>query len=248
MSMPNPLIRENIASLYEQIAAQLRAEIQQGRFEPTGKLPSEAALCERFGVSRVTVRLALGRLEEEGAVERKQGKGTYAAGKQLRHGLDHLRSFHESLLLQGLKAEMRLLSREVVAAPDDMNEMGDEHGRCLRLQRLHLVDGAPLAVGRSYLPARLGALSWERIEKQPAYALLQELTGQAVARADLAIKVGQADAALAQALEVEQGAPLLLMERTSYFADGTCCDRSQFYIRPERYEFVIRTSFAPAGG
>jgi GntR family transcriptional regulator len=237
------LIRENISSLYQQIAAQLRAEIHQGQFEPTGKLPSEAALCARFGVSRVTVRLALGRLEEEGAVERKQGKGTYAAGKQLRHGLDHLRSFHESLLMQGLKAEMRLLSRDIVAAPaDTASVMGDEQGRCLQVQRLHLVDGTPLAVGRSYLPARL---TWERIEKQPAYALLLELTGQAVARADLAIKVGHADAALALALAVAEGAPLLLMERSSYFADGTCCDKSQFYIRPERYEFVIKTSFEP---
>ncbi|CAN7598934.1 GntR family transcriptional regulator [Duganella sp. LjRoot269] len=243
------LIRENIASLYEQIASLLREEIQQGRFEPTGKLPSEAALCLRFGVSRVTVRLALARLEQEGTVARKQGKGTYAAGKQLRHGLDQLRSFHESLLQQGLQAEMRLLSREIVDAPGGaLSVMGDEDGRCLRLQRLHLLDGAPLAVGRSYLPLLMNAADRERMERTPSYAILQELTGQAVARADLAIKVGQADAELAPALEVVEGAPLLVMERSSYFADGACCDRSQFYIRPERYEFVIKTSFAQAGG
>jgi GntR family transcriptional regulator len=243
------LIRENIASLYEQIASLLREEIQQGRFEPTGKLPSEAALCLRFGVSRVTVRLALAKLEQEGTVARKQGKGTYAAGKQLRHGLDQLRSFHESLLQQGLQAGMRLLSREIVDAPGGaLSVMGDEDGRCLRLQRLHLLDGAPLAVGRSYLPLLMNAADRERMERTPSYAILQELTGQAVARADLAIKVGQADAELAPALEVVEGAPLLVMERSSYFADGACCDRSQFYIRPERYEFVIKTSFAQAGG
>jgi GntR family transcriptional regulator len=243
------LIRENIASLYEQIASLLREEIQQGRFEPTGKLPSEAALCLRFGVSRVTVRLALAKLEQDGTVVRKQGKGTYAAGKQLRHGLDQLRSFHESLLRQGLRAEMRLLSREIVEAPGGaLSVMGDEEGRCLRLLRLHLVDGAPLAVGRSYLPLLMQTADRERMARTPSYAILQELTGQAVARADLAIKVGQADADLAPALELEQGAPLLVMERSSYFADGACCDRSQFYIRPERYEFVISTSFAQAAG
>jgi len=239
------LIRENIASLYEQIASLLADEIRQGSFEPSGKLPSEAALCLRFGVSRVTVRLALARLEADGAVERKQGKGTYATGKQLRHGLDHLRSFHESLLLQGLQAEMRLLSREVVDAPGGaLSVMGDEQGSCLRLERLHLVDGEPLAVGRSYLPVLMAEMEWERMESRPAYAILRELTGQDVACADLAIKVGQADAALAKALRVERGAPLLVMARSSYFADGVCCDRSQFYIRPERYEFSLKTSFA----
>lgn len=243
------LIRENIASLYEQIASLLSEEIRRGSFEPSGKLPSEAALCLRFGVSRVTVRLALARLEADGAVERKQGKGTYAAGKQLRHGLDHLRSFHESLLRQGLRAEMRLLSREIVDAPGGAPTlMGDEQGRCLRLERLHLVDGEPLAVGRSYLPLPMAEMEWERMQRQPAYALLRELTGQDVARADLAIKVGQADAALAKALQVERGAPLLVMARSSYFADGVCCDRSQFYIRPERYEFSLKTSFAAGGG
>jgi GntR family transcriptional regulator len=239
------LIRENIASLYEQIASLLADEIRHGSFEPSGKLPSEAALCLRFGVSRVTVRLALARLEDDGVVERKQGKGTYATGKQLRHGLDHLRSFHESLLLQGLQAEMRLLSRKVVDAPGGaLSVMGDEQGSCLRLERLHLVDGEPLAVGRSYLPVLMAEMEWERMESRPAYAILRELTGQDVARADLAIKVGQADAALAKALRVERGAPLLVMARSSYFTDGVCCDRSQFYIRPERYEFSLKTSFA----
>lgn len=247
--MAAPLIRENIASLYEQIAARLEAEIRHGVFEPTGRLPSEAALCGRFGVSRVTVRLALGKLEQAGVVERKQGKGTYAAGKQVRHGLDHLRSFHESLLVQGLKAEMRLLSHALAPAPDGLAPaLCDAGGRCLLLRRLHTVDGAPLAVGHNYLPVALARLDWARVATQPAYALLQELTGHAVARAELAIKVGAADIALAQALGVPVSAPLLVLERSSCFADGTCCDRSEFYIRPERYEFVIHTAFVSGPG
>ena len=162
-----PLIRENIASLYEQIASLLREEISSGLYEPSGKLPSEAALCRRFAVSRVTVRLALGKLSDERVVERKQGKGTYAMGKQLRHGLDHLRSFHDSLLMQGLKAGMRLLSRDVVPVPERLRTLigaGEKH--CLLLQRLHLVDGEPMALGRSYLPLEVQTVSWETTERQ----------------------------------------------------------------------------------
>ena len=48
---------------------------------------------------------------------------------------------------------------------------------------------------------------------------------------------------MADALDVEPGSVLLLMERSSYFADGRCCDVSLFYIRPERYAFVIKSSF-----
>jgi DNA-binding GntR family transcriptional regulator len=74
------LVRENITSLYRQIADTLRQEIAAGHFQPGGKLPSEAALEQRFAVSRVTVRLALKHLTEQGIVERKQEREpTYRA-------------------------------------------------------------------------------------------------------------------------------------------------------------------------
>jgi len=240
------LVRENAASLQQQIVSRLRDEIAAGSYEPSGRLPSEAALCERFGVSRVTVRLALAKLSEEGAVERKQGKGTYAAGKRVRHGLDQLRSFHESLLLQGFDASMRLLARAIVPVPARMRALdGAEDGRCLLLERLHLVDGAPIALGRNYLSPAVDALTTERLVARPAYAILAELTGTPVVRADIAIEVGMAAADVADALGVEEGSPLLVMERTSYFANDRCCDCSVFFIRPERYAFVIKTAFAP---
>lgn len=241
------VVRENSAPLQQQIAAVLREEIERGSYEPSGRLPSEAALCTRFGVSRVTVRLALAKLSEEGSVERKQGKGTYAAGKRVRHGLDQLRSFHESLLLQGFDASMQLRSRTLVALPERMRALaleGADDGRCLLLERLHLVDGEPIALGRNYLPPALDALASERIASQPAYASLAELTGKPVVRAEIAIEVGQADGDVAAALGVTAGSALLVMERTSYFADDRCCDCSVFYIRPERYAFVVKTAFA----
>lgn len=242
------LQRENSASLQQQIVALLREEIERGSYEPTGRLPSEAALCARFGVSRVTVRLALAKLSGEGSVERKQGKGTYAAGKRVRHGLDQLRSFHESLLMQGFDASMRLLARAVVAAPERVRALaleGAQDGRCLLLERLHLVDGAPIALGRNYLPPALDVLASERIAQQPAYAILAELTGMPVVRAEITIEVGLAEADVAAALGVAAGSALLVMERASYFTDDRCCDCSVFYIRPERYAFVVKTAFAP---
>ena len=62
------LVREDATSLYAQIAATLRDEMDRGVYEPTGRLPSENELGERFSVSRVTVRLAVGCLADEGLV------------------------------------------------------------------------------------------------------------------------------------------------------------------------------------
>ncbi|MFS2160204.1 GntR family transcriptional regulator [Pseudomonas sp. Pseusp122] len=241
--MSTSILRDSTTSLYEQIAHRLLEEIQRGDFEPTGKLPSEAELCERFGVSRVTVRLAVGMLSDDGVVERKQGKGTFVAAKQVRHGLDALRSFHEALLLQGLKPSMQVISHKLQPVPEALRELFEAAHDCLLLERLHFVDDEPIALGRSHLPAELANVVWTDVEQQPIYSILESITGMAVIRADLAIRAQAADASLARTLCVKRGAALLVMERSSYFADGRCCDRTTFFIRPERYAFVLSGVF-----
>ena len=147
------LVRENITSLYRQIADTLRQEIAAGHFQPGGKLPSEAALEQRFAVSRVTVRLALKHLTEQGIVERKQGKGTYISGKKVAHGINVMRSFHESLKQQGLNATMRLLVKEEVPTPESLQSLFQMSRTLTFISRLHLVDNDPIAVGYSHFPA-----------------------------------------------------------------------------------------------
>ena len=241
--MSTSILRDSTTSLYEQIAHQLLEEIQRGDYEPSGKLPSEAELGKRFGVSRVTVRLAVGKLSDDGVVERKQGKGTFVAAKQVRHGLDALRSFHEALLLQGLQPSMQVLSHALQPVPEALRGLFEEADDCLLLERLHFVDDEPIALGRSHLPAALASVAWAEVEHQPIYSILESITGLAVSRADLAIRAQEADKSLAGALHVKRGAALLVMERTSYFADGRCCDRTTFFIRPERYAFVLSGVF-----
>lgn len=235
------LQRDSATSLYEQIARQLLDEIRAGTYGANGKLPSEAELVERFQVSRVTIRLALGKLHEDGVVERKQGKGTYVAAQQVRHDLDALRSFHESLLLQGLKPSMTLLSHGLGATPEPLRSLLGE--RCVSVERLHSVEGEPIAYASSALSDALGGVDWAEMESVPLYAVLERVTGQPVARADLAIRAREADKALAERLGVKRGTALLVMERTSWFEDGRCCDRTTFFIRPERYAFVLSGVF-----
>lgn len=241
---PSTLLRENPTSLYLQIAALLREEINRGVYEPSGKLPSEAELVRRFAVSRITVRLALDQLVEEKSVERKQGKGTYVSNKQLRHGLDTLRSFHESLVIQGLKPEMQLLSHQIVEIPETLKHaFGPEVEQILLIERLHLVDGQPIAVGKSYLSAAVAEIGVEGIAQQPSYKAIEAVTGQQVVKADLAITAHLADENQAKVLAIETAMPLLMMKRQSYLSNGVCCDHSVFHIRPERYEFVLSSYF-----
>jgi GntR family transcriptional regulator len=228
--------RDAPTSLYAQIAAALRDDIAGARFEPSGRLPSEEELRTRFGVSRVTVRLALADLEREGLIDRRKGKGTFTSGKQVRHALDTLRSFHESLKLQGFRAEMRLI--RAGAEPD-----ADGEALGFRIERLHLADGKPIAVGVSRLPASLQDLDWRKLADLPLYAVFQQALGVALQKAEFAVGLGAAAPEVAGLLEVAVGEPLLTLERSSFDVEGRCVDRSTFHIRPERYQFTLSSRY-----
>ncbi len=64
-------------SKHQQISKALVEEITAGKYQRTGRLPSEAQLVARFGVSRPTAARALRDLQEQGLIERRAGSGTF---------------------------------------------------------------------------------------------------------------------------------------------------------------------------
>ncbi|MFB4295261.1 GntR family transcriptional regulator [Actinomadura sp. NTSP31] len=63
--------------LYEQIADLLGARISDGTYQPRRRIPSEAAICDEFDVSRPTARSAVALLVERGLVITVRGKGSF---------------------------------------------------------------------------------------------------------------------------------------------------------------------------
>jgi GntR family transcriptional regulator, N-acetylglucosamine utilization regulator len=62
---------------YYQLEGLLREQVHAGRWEPGQQVPSEKQLCERYSVSRTTVRQAVGNLVQEGLLYHVKGKGTF---------------------------------------------------------------------------------------------------------------------------------------------------------------------------
>ncbi|WP_322027464.1 GntR family transcriptional regulator [Burkholderia sp. BCC1977] len=234
------LVRDDVTSLYEQIAATLRGEIEQGLYEPTGKLPSEAQLSERFAVSRVTVRLALDRLTDARIVERKQGKGTFAAKQRLRHRLDVLRGFHDSIAGQGARARMELLRMEACDVPPGLRHaFAGDVARCIYLERLHWVDDEPVALAQTCLLPGARAVTFEQAGSMSTYEVLERLLGWRIVDADMSVTAVSAPDDVAGRLRIGAHLPLLVLRRTSRLADGQTCESTVFHIRPERFDLVV---------
>ena len=222
---PTPLERGSDASglrpglpLHEQISSWLRGEIDLGHLVADAQLPSEHELTERFGVSRVTVRRALQTLEADGLIYRRQGLGSFVCDRRVPSGLVRLTDFAQDVGRAGLVARSTVLHRATEPCPPEVAErLGVEPGRSvLRLDRLRLGDDHPLAMDRTWLtPFYAQLLEAHDLTEETIYRVLEREYGIPVLSGRYRITASSADAAVAGALGIRPGAPVLVIERTS---------------------------------
>ncbi|WP_407342087.1 GntR family transcriptional regulator [Pengzhenrongella phosphoraccumulans] len=119
-------------------------------------IPSERLLCERFGVSRMTVRQAVDALVVEGLLEREQGRGTFVAPSKMDLEV-RLSSFGEEMLRRGMEPSSKVLAAEEIAAASDIADALDllPGEQVFYLHRVRYADGEPMAIEQSWLPSRL---------------------------------------------------------------------------------------------
>jgi GntR family transcriptional regulator len=233
--------RDSHVTLYVQIADQLAQEMVTGKYQPFDRLPSEQELMARFQVSRVTVRQAIAQLLRQGLVVAKQGKGTFVKGPVMRHGLQDLKGFYDTLVFQGLEPETRLLEFAPAAPPPRVaGLMKAKAGeRLVVLKRLYYLKSHPFALVAAYLPSAATRVTWEQACEHPIYSVLEEVLAIKIARADVSIRAQQAGKEVASMLDLQPRMPVLVMERVSYSAASEPCEHSVFTIRPETYEFHL---------
>lgn len=223
---------------YLAIADRLRDQIRAGDLAPHTALPSERALSESAGVSRMTARHAIRQLEQEGVVYRRVPRGTFVAEPRipLRIG-----SFHDEMIRAGRRPAAEVIWARTQPAPEAARDALrlDQDEPVRALQRLRRADGEPIALETSYWPARL----WRDLPDQaPAgsvWALLRQRTGVVPARAQATFEVVTIDDAAAALLEVPRGALAIRLTRWTFDADGACFEYAQDLYRADRAAFSV---------
>ncbi|WP_029000302.1 GntR family transcriptional regulator [Azohydromonas australica] len=205
--------------LYQQIKALLVRSLQGSEWKPGEAIPSELELAARFRVSQGTVRKAIDELAAEGLLVRRQGKGTFVA--------THAEQTVQYRFLrltpdEGATApvERRVLDCRRLRAPAEVARALDlKSGEAAVLvRRLLSAQGRPVVLDDIWLPGALfKGLTAERLSgwRGPMYELFESEFGVRMIRAEEQIRAVVADAATAQLLAVEPGAPLLSVERLS---------------------------------
>lgn len=213
--------------LVKRVADALRDEIASGQLKPGTRLISEVALAQRLEISRPTLREAMRILAREGLIDIKHGVGAFVADEQrlIWSRLDSIRSFTDLIRSAGgVPGDSRLTVRRE-PAPDDVAEaleLAPQTPVCL-IERVRLIDGAPLSVANEYIPLVGQTADFALLEAfrgGSLYSFLRERCGVTLARSNVVIAAVRADAERARLLKVRPGTPLLLLREPHYDPSG----------------------------
>lgn len=225
---------------YQQIKERLQRLIADGGIDH--RVPSENELARQYRVSRMTARKALNELLRDGLVERIPGKGTFVKQPQITQAYFHIHAFSENARRLGVQAGSQVLQSTIGTLP--VRFTGKIPGkRAVCIRRVHLLDDRPVCYELRYLRK-----DWcrpilnEDLSDSSVHALIVDKLGLPITRVWQRLEALSLKPAIADALEVEAGAPALCMQQVLYSAEAplSCVD---YYLRSDVYAF--EDSFEP---
>lgn len=242
---PNNINRNVPIPYHYQLRELIRDEITTGRWGVGDRLPSERELCDIFKLSRTPVREAIDALVKEGLLQRQKGRGTFVAEpKIMEKWLESPEGFTDSISKQGYQVETRVLTFTLVPAPHkvslELRLSSDEP--VFILDRVRSILNEPILLVTSYIPKKIcPTLLNHDFTRNSLYRTLRESYGIYIAGAKRCLEAVLANESESEFLNVSPGAPLMLIESTSYLKDGTPVEYFKARHRGDRTRFQVNS-------
>jgi GntR family transcriptional regulator len=241
------LQRQPDLPLHERLEGALRGMIRSGAIKPGVRIPAELELAAQLGLSRHTVRHALGVLSNEGLLRRERGRrgGTRvtadAQSRVIERGLNRFYAFAWEARARGAKQRSYLLERTTVRAGKLFAaRLATRPTTALeRIVRLRTADDEPLVLETAYLPRQLTVnVSNEVLERESIYDVLERLHGLRIERARESIRPVVLDGFVAKLLRAQTGSPAFSVERTTWASTGPI-EWQESLVRGDRYLYSV---------
>lgn len=243
------------APLYRQIYLVLRAQIVDGAYRDGDLLPGEQEIMTKYDVSRITARRALDELAKVGMAVRLQGRGTFARAPAAERGPQgevegSLEGLLDNLMIMGLSTDVKVVEfgyqRAGVSAASALGISTDDEVQ--RAVRVRYYKGAPISHLTTCVPAEIGrTFTRDDLESTPILNLF-ERARLVVGAAEQSISATLAEPAVATALDVEIGSPLISLSRVVRDADERAIEWLSALYPPQRYRHHMRLNLNRKGG
>ena len=231
----------NLLPLYEQVRRSILSGIDAGQYAEGSFLPTEPELMAQYGVSRITLRRAIGELCADGRLQRQQGRGTIVMPGKVRQTLVSLSGFSETMDGLGRTAGHRILSRDDNPdAPAIRARLGA--GALIRFDRLLEDDGRPMTLETLWFdPQRFPDVIAPVARGGSFFAALRDKAGIEPAHAERQIDVGFASASERDILAITAAQPVYRIEKIVTDAEGRPLALSQLVTPSHLVTYTIKT-------
>jgi GntR family transcriptional regulator len=242
-----PLERKRGSPLYIQVEAFLRELIRSHRFADGELLPDEITLAKQLGVSLGTLRNSLGRLVDDGVVERRAGVGTRVVQRPVESGIVAWRSFSREMRRRGIEVQaLHLKVTQAPVPPSAARALKIDLGTpVIHLERVRGWDNIPMQHALTWFHPRLG-LSGKEDFREPLYDLIKATTGFDAEQAHEEFEALGADAEMANYLRVKKGTPLLGRSQTTFDLAGNPIDHTEIRYRTDNFKLQLDLSRGPS--
>jgi GntR family transcriptional regulator len=235
------------APRYREIEAALRERI--ARLRPGQRLPSDADLCQEFGVSRMTARHAMAQLADEGLVRRDPGRGTFVAEPPTHRRANFLMTFSHEMRRQGRMPSSRIIERHL-RRPTERERVelrAERRTEIVELRRVRLADHEPVCLETAVLAsACVPAVMEADLETGSLHEALIGV-GIVPTRGQATIGAEAATSDDAVLLGVKPGSPMLVERRLIFDQRGKPIERTESRYAADRYGLDVGFSVEDSG-
>ena len=216
--------------LFQQLAATLRAAIDAGEYPPGSRLPTENELCERYSVSRVTVRKALDELSQGEFLVRK-----------IQRKLDGVLSYTNMCHMMGYQPGAKTIKIALEQpTEEERGQLGlKKDEQMLVVERLRLADGRPMLLETSKFPESFFFLFNADLTNTSLYETIRKETGIVFTRSDKVLEIVFANHQEAKYLDVVKGYPLLSIKSVVHDKSGENCYLSRQLCIADKFKLMV---------
>lgn len=228
-------------TLKEQLITIIEGEIESGVYKEGDLLPREIDYQERYNVSRITVRAAIGELEQRGYVERIKGKGTIVKNTKVSEPLLKIKGFTEEMQEKGIIPSTYFAHIEITKATAKCAKHLEipEGMPIYLLTRIRCINDVPVVRFKTYIKPTVNMELEDELYYGSFYEYLEQNHQIHVKKVKQTITAELADQTLQQQLDCDKGDPILILRRIGYDQNNQVFEYTECSYVAKRYEYYL---------
>lgn len=227
---------------YEKIAFDIKEDILSEKYKPNEQLPFEKELCEKYNVSKMTVKKALDLLVNDGLIIKRRGSGTFVKDiteKEIQRIIEKKQFSGLTTTSIGHKVTSKVLEFKIINATKEIADILkiEEDEFIYFVHRVRYVDDKAVVIEKTYIPLNLIPGMKLADVKKSIYGYIKDKLGLNIQSAHSTVRAMKSNELDRKYLNLEKDEPILEVERVAYLDNGKVFEYSFSRHRYDKFEF-----------